>query len=68
MLLHQVQEHPFIVYEEIESGLKQFRELWPTEIVDDATLAGSTHHELVLAIRALSEKGAPKKWGAGGME
>eukprot|EP00873_Tetraselmis_striata_P042115 jgi/Tetstr1/462379/TSEL_007385.t1 len=63
-----VQEYPYILFEEIESGLKQFRELWPDEIVDGDALAGSTHHELVLAVRALSEKGAPRRWAAGGME
>lgn len=63
-----MQEHPYIVFEEVESGLKQLRDLWPADMVDDSTLGGSQHHELVLAIRALSNSGAPKKWSAGGME
>eukprot|EP00191_Tetraselmis_sp_GSL018_P003728 CAMPEP_0177595002 /NCGR_PEP_ID=MMETSP0419_2-20121207/10104_1 /TAXON_ID=582737 /ORGANISM="Tetraselmis sp., Strain GSL018" /LENGTH=178 /DNA_ID=CAMNT_0019086393 /DNA_START=696 /DNA_END=1232 /DNA_ORIENTATION=- len=63
-----VQEHPHIIDQEIESGLKRFKELWPEELVDRKALAESEHHELVLAIRALSNSGAPKKWAAGGMD
>jgi len=53
---------------EIETGLKRFRELWPEDIVDGRALADSEHQELVLAIRALSKSGAPKRWSAGCME
>lgn len=44
------------------AGLPRFHELWPGQLLDESAYAASDPTELGLALRALSDKGPPRKY------
>jgi hypothetical protein len=57
-----VEEDPRLLFEELESSLPRFHDLWPGQLLDDSAFAASDPTELGLALRALSDKGPPRKY------
>ncbi|KAF6258760.1 hypothetical protein COO60DRAFT_1701150 [Scenedesmus sp. NREL 46B-D3] len=57
-----VQEDPRLLFEEIESSLPRFNELWPATCLDASAFAASDPAELALALRALSDQGPPRRY------
>eukprot|EP00240_Pyramimonas_obovata_P005734 CAMPEP_0118935828 /NCGR_PEP_ID=MMETSP1169-20130426/15851_1 /TAXON_ID=36882 /ORGANISM="Pyramimonas obovata, Strain CCMP722" /LENGTH=333 /DNA_ID=CAMNT_0006878893 /DNA_START=72 /DNA_END=1073 /DNA_ORIENTATION=- len=59
-----IEEDPKLLFEDLEGGLMQLRELWPEDVLHPTALSQSEPTHLVLAIRALSPHQAhlPAKW------
>eukprot|EP00959_Pyramimonas_sp_CCMP1952_P060326 1260513-Pyramimonas_sp.AAC.1 len=58
-----VEEDPLILFEDLKDGLVQLRELWPDDVLHPKALSQSEPTHLVLAIRALSPQGGPRRKG-----
>jgi len=56
-----LQEDPWLMFEDLSDALVQLRELWPSSIVSPEAFSQSEPAELVLAIRALSPQGVPRR-------
>mmetsp|Transcript_8397 Transcript_8397/g.14456 ORF Transcript_8397/g.14456 Transcript_8397/m.14456 type:complete len:344 (-) Transcript_8397:465-1496(-) len=57
-----IEEEPQLLFEDLEGGLIQLRELWPDHVLHPTALSNSDPAELALAIRALSPQGARKRF------
>eukprot|EP00976_Prorocentrum_cordatum_P035770 727294-Prorocentrum_minimum.AAC.1 len=57
-----VEEDPLILFEDLKDGLVQLRELWPDDVLHPKALSQSEPTHLVLAIRALSPQGGPRRF------
>ena len=57
-----LQDDPNLLFEDIQEGLVQLRDLWPAELVSPQALSDSEPKHLVLAVRALSSGGPPQSF------